>query len=267
MPDPSIFTQIINSYLPEPHASLLNGILFGVSVKTSKLFYTELKTVGLVHIVVLSGMNITILGAIITSVTYRLGKVISIIITIVSILTFILFVGVQPPILRAGIMAILTMLATLFGRKATTLYLLFLSAILILLFHNEWLTSISFQLSYAATLGLVLFGKSNHKIDKIPPWKKYITDEFRTSLSAQLFTAPLIFLYFGQISLISPLANLLVSWSIVPLMIFGFLTSILGLIHYSLGLLPSYICYILLDYIVRIVQLLSQIPFASINLR
>jgi hypothetical protein len=52
MPDVSIFTSVINSYLPEPHASLLNGILFGVSLKASKTFFEQLKIVGLLHIVV-----------------------------------------------------------------------------------------------------------------------------------------------------------------------------------------------------------------------
>ena len=71
---PQVFTSVINSYLPEPHASLLNGILFGISVKGSQAFYNDLKATGLLHIVVLSGMNISILAAIITGLTASFGK-------------------------------------------------------------------------------------------------------------------------------------------------------------------------------------------------
>ena len=85
MPDPSIFTSIIDSYLPEPDASLLNGIIFGVDIKSSGVFLEQLKRVGLLHLVVLSGMNITIFGAIISSLFDRFGKKISSLITILTI--------------------------------------------------------------------------------------------------------------------------------------------------------------------------------------
>src|SRR3990167_273064 len=59
--NPTIFTSIINSYLPDPQAALLNGIIFGIPLRSSKIFYQQLQVVGLLHLVVLSGMNITIL--------------------------------------------------------------------------------------------------------------------------------------------------------------------------------------------------------------
>src|SRR3989344_2351595 len=102
MSNTSIFTSVINLYLSEPQASLTNGILFGMPVRSSGELYENLKRTGLLHIVVLSGMNITLLSSIICSLTARLGKKLSIIITLVTIVGFILFVGIQPPIVRAG---------------------------------------------------------------------------------------------------------------------------------------------------------------------
>lgn len=265
------FTDVINGYLPEPHASLLNGILLGIPLKTSKEFYAQLKIVGLVHIVVLSGMNITLLSAIIIGLTYRLGKLISTLITIVSIVLFIQFVGPAPPIVRAGFMGILSLIAILYGRRTIALYTLILSAILLAFYRPDWLQSISFQLSYAATLGLILFSKSHKKISnkkngRFSSVMEYLTDELRTSLAAQAFTVPLIFFYFKQVSLISPIANIAISWTIAPIMVFGLLTLLLGKIHYLLGLLPSYVCYILLHYIIVVVELMSKIPFALVDL-
>jgi len=263
MPSPIIFTSIINSYLPEPHAALLNGILFGIDLKTSKEFYIELKMVGLLHLVVLSGINITILASIISTFTVFLGKRISILITILMIILFILFVGVKAPIIRAGIMGILTLVAIISGRKTLALYSLFLSGLITLIIKPQWLSSLSFHLSYAATLGIILFGSVKHTKSKNPADKisGVIWKEIKPSLAAQLFTVPIIFLAFKQISLIAPVSNLLVAPLMPPLMIFGFLTAILGKIHYLLGLIPSYICYGLLTYVIFIIKTLAKIPY------
>lgn len=260
---PSIFTSIINFYLPEPQASLLNGILFGIPLKTSKTFYEQLKIVGLLHIVVLSGINITMLAAVITSTTGFLGKFISILITGLIIILFIVFVGPQAPIIRAGFMGILTLVAILYGRKNIVLYSLGLSLLFTAIFWPKWLTTVSLQLSYAATLGIILFGRVEEKKSK-DWWEKLKMDIWKNvkiSLSAQIFTAPIIFFYFKQISLIALLSNLLVSFLIPPLMIFGFLTAILGKISFWLGVIPAYICYGLLTYMVFVIDTLSKLPF------
>jgi competence protein ComEC len=255
--NPSIFTTVINSYLPEPQASLLNGIIFGVPLKTSAVFYQKIKMVGLLHLVVLSGTNITILAAIVSSLTRNFSKPISILITMLVIIIFIIFVGPQAPIIRAGFMGILTLVANIYGKKSWTLYSLFLSAIFIFAFWPEWIKTISFQLSFAATLGLILFGqtKINNSI-----WR-----EFKTSIAAQVFTTPIIFIYFKQVSLISPVANVLVAFLISPLMILGFLTAILGKINYYLGVIPAYACYGVLTYLVFVIEALSKLPFVFLQ--
>jgi len=257
MIDPSIFTSVIDSYLPEPEASLLNGMIFGVSLKTTKEFYQQLKIVGLLHLVVLSGMNITLLAAMISSVTKYLSKVISTVITILTIILFVIFVGPQAPIVRAAFMGILTHVAIITGRKNFVLYALFLSLIFILIFWPDWLKTVSLQLSYGATFGIILFGQTRSN--------NFVWKNMKLTLAAQIFTVPIIFIYFRQISLISPLANLLVSEMIAPLMVFGFLAALLGKISYFLGLVPSYICYGLLAYMVWIINILTKIPFAFVQ--
>ncbi len=257
MPSTSIFTSIINSYLPEPHASLLNGILFGVNLQAGRIFYEQLKIVGLLHLVVLSGINITILGSITGSFAQFFGKRVSILITILTIILFVLFVQPKAPIVRAALMGILTLVAIVYGRKNIALYSLFLSLIYVAVFWPQWLTTVSLQLSYGATLGIILFAQSSSKNEL---WR-----ELKTSLAAQIFTVPIIFVYFRQISLIAPLSNLLVAGLIPPLMIFGFLTAVLGKIHYVLGLIPSYICYGLLTYVIFVIEKLSQLPYIYFN--
>jgi len=259
---PKIFTSVINYYLPEPHASLLNGILFGIDLKTTKEFYEQLKIAGLLHLVVLSGINITLLASIVSQITQFFSKKISILITIFIIIIFVLFVGIKAPILRAAFMGILTFVAYYTGRKNYPFYTLVLSFIFSLLFFPKWLKTISFQLSYAATLGIILFGEKNIKKsdNKFLSIYYQIKADFKTSLAAQFFTTPIIFIYFKQISLIAPIANIMVSFLIPLLMILGFLTAVLGKINFFLGLPFAWVCYLILSYIIWVVNALSKIP-------
>lgn len=269
---PAYFTFIINQYLPEPQASLLNGIIFGVNLRTSKEFYSQLQHVGLLHLVVLSGTNIALLTALVAKATSVFSKVVSCLITILFIIFFIIFVGPQAPIIRAGFMGSLTLVAIIFGRKNLALYSLLLSLIFIAFFWPAWMSSLSLQLSYAATLGIILFGKvpvnriALSKIKWINELFRFIIADLWISLSAQILTVPIIFIRFRQISIIAPVANIMVSFMIGPLMVLGFLTSILGKLHISLGLIPSYICYGLLTYMVAVIRLLSRIPFSFFQL-
>lgn len=268
MVDVSLFTIPINMLLPEPHASLLNGILYGIPLSSNTVFYSEIKTVGLLHIVVLSGTNITLLSSLIGSILASTGKRVSILLNILIIILFILLVGIKAPILRSGFMAVFTLVSIYYGKRALPLYSLLLSALCISVIWPQWLTSISFQLSYAATLGIILFYKNSTSTDKLTgigeEFKMYIKNDVRLSISAQIFASPLILLYFNQVSLVSPLANLLISWAIAPLMVFGFITSLLGMIHPSLAFLPASICYGILSYFIFIIHILSQAPYASI---
>jgi len=266
---PKIFTSVINNYLPEPQASLLNGILFGINLKTTKEFYQQLKMVGLLHLVVLSGINITLLTSIISQTTQFFSKKLSILITIISIAFFVIFVGIKAPILRAAFMGILTLVANYTGRKNYSLYALFLSFLFSLILFPSWLKSISFQLSYAATLGIILFGEKKIKKTENIFLNLYhqIKADFKTSLAAQIFTAPIIFIYFRQISLIAPFSNVLVSFFVPFLMVFGFLTAVLGKINFYLGFPFAWVCYLILSYMVWVIETLSKIPGIFISFK
>lgn len=272
-------TNLINSYLPEPHASLLMGIVLGKKLEVTTSFYQKLKDVGLIHIVVLSGMNITLLSSLVISTTVEfIGRRYATILTIVIIILFILFVGIEPPLMRAAIMGILSLIGLLYGRKTLALYTLFLSGCLMIIIWPDWLTSISFQLSFAATLGIILFGtndpsqvsdnktKSNSKQrERILKLKEYINDELRVTLSAQVFTVPLIFFYFRQLSFVAPLANILISFIIAPLMVLGLITIAVGTVWWTGGFVLSWFCYVLLEYLIQVIEHLSDLPYASVT--
>ncbi len=267
---PEIFTRIVDLYLPEPHSSLLNGIIFGIPLKGVKDFYLHVQIVGLLHLVVLSGTNITIMTAIIARITSGISKFNSYLITILIIVFFVLFVRPQAPIVRAAFTTIFTLVSSMTGRRSLSLYLLFTSAICIGLIWPSWISTLSFQLSYSATLGLILFSRQSAQPEKenqhiLGKISTYFLDELKTSLAAQVFTVPLIFFYFRQVSFMAPFSNILISWIVPPLMIFGFLAAFLGKIHYALGLIPSYVCYGMLTYMIWVIEILAKVPYALIQ--
>src|SRR3989338_8087128 len=103
------FVEVINQVLPEPQAGLLNGILFGIRARLPKDLYEGLITTGTVHIVALSGQNIAILTKIISEVTLTLGRKVSSLLTVASVVGFVAFVGAEPTIVRAAIMGSLSL--------------------------------------------------------------------------------------------------------------------------------------------------------------
>lgn len=263
---PDIFKPLVYHYFPEPHASLFMGMLLGVPLKSTKNLYNDMKVVGLTHLIVLSGTNITILASIITSFTLHFGKRLSSLITILIIGIFVIFVGPQAPIVRAALMSICTLVANITGRKSISIYILLCSLIIIIMIWPDWLGTISLQLSYGASLGLIIFGRSSPLISekKLRMWDNfilYLKEELRLSIAAQIFTAPIIFYYFRQISVIAPISNIVISWTIAPLMFMGMTTIILGSFHPIFGEIPAFLCYGLLTYIIGAADSLAKVPF------
>lgn len=258
MIETQFFTDVINQYLPEPNASLTNGILFGVQLNKNTLFYEAIKKAGLLHMVVLSGTNITILGAILGSVFGFLHRKLAVVLTICVIVLFIIFVGAQAPIIRAGIMGIITQVSLLYGRKTIAIYSLLLSGVISGILFPGMLGTLSFTLSYGATLGIILFGGVAGKSNIL--WR-----ELKPSFAAQLITTPLIFWHFQQVSFIAPVSNLLTGWIVAPVMIFGFFTAVLGKIHPALGYPFALIELALTSYLIFVIELLSHTLFAFIQ--
>jgi competence protein ComEC len=252
---------IAPKYLPEPHSNLLNGMLFGISLKNTGDFYDKTISAGLVHLVVVSGTNVTLLANFILSLLFLFPKKIAILTSVVSIVSFMMLIGIQPPVFRATLMSSIMLLGLLTGNKHHTLYTLFLTAYISILIYPEWVSSLSFYLTYLSTSGMILFTKPlNYTAVIVSPFMKvyhYIKAEVWTSIAAQIFILPVLYFAFGRISLISVVTNLLVSWSILPIMILGFCLVLFNSINTSVANLITFFLYPMLDYIVKVVELFS----------
>lgn len=161
MPEFSVtgLTSIIDKLLPEPHAGLLAGLLFGTKASLSREFYDALVATGVLHIIALSGMNITIMENLVAGLMVPVvGRRWASAITIGVIVWFVWFVGATPSVIRAAIMGSLSLLAVIFGRQYWALSAWVIACSIMLVINFSWIADVSFQLSALATLGIILFG-------------------------------------------------------------------------------------------------------------
>lgn len=249
-----IFTQNQNS--------LLGGIVYGLDIDKTTSLYNNLKNAGLLHIAVFSGGNIAILTSIIFNLLSWLNKRIIYIVTCVVILLFLIFIKAEPPSIRAGIMAISANVGLYFGRQNNSLYFLFFSCGIMYLYDHSIIDSLSFQLSFLAVLGIIIFGKTTPEYT----FKKIIYNNILTSLSASVFTTPLIFFKFNQIAAYSLFTNILVVPLITPIIILTFSMHLLKqFMNIEINILSNSIQG-LVSIIILLSESISRLPFFMISI-
>ena len=257
----SLRVKIISFFqetLPEPHAALVAGITIGSKASLPYVFWQEIKKTGTAHVVVASGMNVTLVaGIILVTLLLFLPRRKAIAAASLGVWAYVILSGVEAPIVRAAIMASMIFLAQATGRVVSTLRVLFLTVCLMLVVFPLWLTDIGFLLSFMATFSLILFQKKVESILTFLP--KFFKENLATSLAAQIGVAPIMWVSFGNFSLLAPLVNALVLWTVGPIMILGALGGALGMIIPTLGRLVLYLSYPLTSWYIAITHLFASI--------
>lgn len=256
------FTSQLNSILPPTQAGLLAGILLGVKSDLPEEFKKALITTSTIHIVVVSGQNLSLVVGFILGFSPIFGRRPTIFISLLTIAFYSLLTGFQLPVIRAAIMSILILLSQLFGRDRESSWILALTAWIMLMYNPNWLLSISFQLSFMATLGALIISKT--VVGHLNFLPDVVKQDAAVSISTQALTLPIIAANFHQISLIGVLANLFVLWTVGPMMILGAVALLLTIILPVLGLLFSIIPNIFLTYFIYVVTFFSQLPMANL---
>lgn len=252
----------VNHLLPYPESALLSGILLGVQSNLPQTLKDELTATSTIHIVVVSGQNLTILAGFLMSLVTTFGRRKTIVITLLVIVLYSFLTGLGVPVVRAAIMAVLAYIAQFFGRESMGGWVLILTAAVMLLINPNWLLNISFQLSFLATLGVVVVAPVFLEWLKFIP--KILREDFAVSLAAQLLTLPVIAFDFGQISLIGLVVNSLILWTISPVMIVGIFALAIGFVNILLGQIVGLFPGTLLTYFVDVVKIGANLPGAGI---
>lgn len=228
----SIRQKIISVFrrgVPEPHASLLSGIVLGSKEAMPKAFWEALKKSGTAHVVVASGMNVTLVTSfLVKTLVHLINRRKAIVIAIAGAWVYVFLSGFDAPLVRAATMGSIAFSAQALGRLSTAFRALVISAALMLIFKPEWAYDLGFILSTLATGSLIIFEpKIYGLISKVPfLFKK----DLATTIAAQIGVTPVLLVFFGSFNPLSPLINALVLWTIPPIMIIGALSALVGLL-------------------------------------
>ena len=260
------FVENLNVTLGEPHSALAAGLVVGEKSVLGKDLLNDFRTVGLIHIVVLSGFNITVVADAMRRLLSRLPRVWGIVTGGIGIILFGILVGGGATVVRSCFMASVALSANIIRRDYSVLRALIFAGCLMLIQNPSILLhDPSFQLSFLATLGLILLASPLEKFFWFIPEKFGMRGIFSATFSTQIFVSPFILYMMGQISIIGVVANILVLPLIPITMLAVFLTGSIGFISYPVSQLFGWVAHILLQYELLIVQNFARLPFASLT--
>lgn len=260
------FLNNIQEMIVEPESSLLAGILLGVD-SLSREIQEQFRITGIVHIVVLSGYNITIVSESLVRFFSFLPKQVALGGGALGIVLFSIMVGGTPSVLRASLMALLVLLARSSGRRYDIGRALLLAACVMVAWSPSILVfDISFQLSFLSTVALIWISPLFYERLTFVSEKYGLREITSATLSTQLFVLPLLLYKIGQFSIVGLPVNILVLGVVPALMLSGFLTGLFGFVSHALSIPFGFVSFWLLAYILKVADLFARLPFAAVHI-
>ncbi len=270
--------DLVMTILPDPEASLLAGILLGLERSIPPDVLQDFNATGTSHIIAISGFNITIIAGLFTRFFGRaFGAKAGAWTAALAIAAYTILVGAEAAVVRAAVMGGLALLARQLGRESHGLSALAVAAMAMTVADPDVLWDVGFQLSFAATLGLVVYA------DPLIRWFVRAASNFMEetrakslagpvgefvlyTLAAQITTLPLVAYYFQRFSLVSWIANPVILPLQPALMVLGGLAVLGGMIWLPLGQVLAWVAWPLPALTVRLVAFFAQWPLASLPL-
>lgn len=262
--------EVFRKFLPKNEAALLSGITLGYRADFSSDLKNKMSKSGTTHIVALSGYNIAIL---VLAIERALSPILSrrkrFYVVLGIIFLFVLMVGGEASVVRAAIMGILVLFAKEIGRPSEVSRIIILTALAMVLWDPNLLKfNIGFQLSFLSLAGIIYlepiisnYLKINKRSASFMSWKENAI----TTFSAQVFVSPVIIQTFGQFSLTSIIANVLILEFVPVAIFFGFILAGLGLLSPFLAFVISKITLLLLAYQIAVIRVFSFLKVSIPN--
>lgn len=259
--------------LPEPEASLAGGVAFGRDSNLPDGLYDDFRDAGLAHIVAVSGSNVSLVSALtFVLFTWLIGRRWALLPAGFTVLVYLVVAGLSASVVRAGVMAVVFLVGSYLGRQQSSFAALGFAAIAMLAVQPQAAQDIGFQLSLAATAGLIVFG----------PWIRYglhrsccphadgwlvrgAIQAASLSIAASIATLPIVWVNFGRVSLLSPLANIVLE----PVFVIAFWLSMAvataGAVSAPAGWAAGLVAYYPLSFINGFAHIAGSLPFAAID--
>lgn len=261
-----LYLHGLQATLPEPASGLAGGITVGDKRGVGKQYSDMFIQVGLIHIIVLSGYNITIVMNAIGKLLSGTSRMVQVGSSAFIVVFIVLMAGAAPSATRAGAMALLPLIARMTGRVYLALRALGVVAFVMVLWNPLLLAfDPGFQLSVLATLGLVLFSPVFFE------WLPWIPEKFAlreiaaSTLGTQTMVLPLLLYQNGILSLVALPANLLALVAVPWAMGLSVIAAVAGILLGSWGTFIAFPAYVLLAYIIGVAKFFAALPFAAVS--
>lgn len=265
--------ESLSDALPEPHASLAAGVLIGSDGIPPEL-RDQMAATGTSHLVAVSGQNIAMLGAlIVAALSWLIGRRPASMLAAIALVAYACVVGPDASVVRAAIMGGLCVLATVCGRQhAAPLALLYAGAVMTAL-DPQVVHEVSFQLSFAATAGLVFLGPNlSHLVRRaldllpLPDLARHpMAETLGITLAAIAATLPITAITFGEVSIIAPLANLFAVPAFAAVALSSALAALLVIAAPELTGIATWIGYFPVAYMLATVRAFASLPMTSVS--
>ncbi len=273
----SSLLKSVREMLPPEQAALVNGVVFGDVTSLSDEVSNDFRTIGISHILSVSGLHMSTMAELILMLLLflRVPKKLSAPFAACGVLAFMAITCFVPSVVRSGVMCLLYLLGMMLSRQADSLTSLGVSVLLIALVNPYAAADIGLLLSFLATLGLILYSNNittylNEKCSKIKRGKRLVhgvNGALATTFAAMFFTLPIGIVSFGSVSLIAPLANVLELVPSTVMMNFAAIGAVMNLIapQSYLAMPFALVSGLLAEYMQKSAHWLAQIPYASIS--
>lgn len=258
---------IIKEIYPKDSWDLLSGILIWERNELSSDLKNNFNRSGLTHIIAISWFNITIIIIFLSFILRPFPAAIKIPIIIIFIVIFVNIVWDNSPAVRAAIMWIISYISLSYSKKVNLFNLILFIVIFFILLNPLTINyDISFQLSLLSVIWIVYFSPFLKKFLYFMPNKFEIKEALVLTLCSVIFTLPIIVVNFGQLSIISPISNILVTFAIPLSMLFWFISILFYLITPVLWIALWFIAWAFLKYILIITNFFWGLKYATVGL-
>jgi len=256
--------------LPEPHASLAQGILLGRRATVPAGLTENLRVSGLSHIAAVSGFNVSIVVGLVAATVglsaTRRGwrRILGVVLASAALWLFVVLVGFSGSVLRAAAMAQLALAGIVFGRRGSAGGMLLWGSALLAAWSPSIVTDVGWQLSFLGTAGLAwLSGPLERRLIWLPG---ILRSGLAATLAAQFFVFPVLISTFGTFSLVAPLANVLALPLVPWIMAAAFLAAVFGLVAAPAAPLFAALAWLPLSWLLWVVDWTASLPWAAVGL-
>lgn len=256
--------------LHSENAGILMGIMFGDRSGISEQMQIAFRKSGISHITAVSGLHVGLILSFMMLLFYFWGNKRSIfrVFYIIGVLSVVVLTGATPSVVRAAVMIILFEIGWIVRRESDGINSLAIAAALLILWNPYTVYDTGFRLSFAATLGILVFASplsAAWKVQRIHwRWVRFLLNAAAVTVAAQLGTLPFSISSFHQIPILSVFANVLLAPLLPIILGSGILLALVTAVFAPVGIPIAFVCDISLTILRFITQKVASVPFVCL---